>query len=492
MTSTAAGTAVTVVDLDRLTVSVPLPARAPNRLAALAAAGGTAAICLLIVWHISYKATQVPHRDLTIVYTVVVGAYIVSRFALSAVYRPPADRGGALPSVALIVPAFNESATVVRTIDACTALDYPLDRIEIVAVDDGSTDDTFHQMRAAADRYAPGRVRCLTLGANRGKRAAMAAGIRATTADVLVFVDSDSHPDRDAVRLLVQAFADERVGAVSGISFVRNARHNGLTRMQSARYFVSFQLLKAAESTLGAVSCCSGCFSAYRRSAVTPLLEDWESQRFLGRPCTYGDDRALTNRVLRSGWRSVYDCRAQAWTDAPTRYRTFFRQQLRWKKSWTREGFLLLTHLWRTRPLAFPFVLVATMAGLLSPFVMAANLARPLVAGQWPLLYVLGLYLVAMAYGLFHRALRDDRMWPFAVLGTFFYLAGSLQLVWAIARLRDTSWGTRAAGTRPTPAAVPATVAIDLTAPGTEPLAVLLPQEAEETLTVIDLRDPRR
>ena len=327
------------------------------------------------------------------------------------------------------------------------ALNYPADKVECVVVDDGSDDDTYDQMRAAAARYVPGRVRCITLGHNQGKRAAMAAGIRATTADVLVFVDSDSHPDPDGVRLLVQAFADQRVGAVSGITFVRNAHCNTLTRMQSARYFISFQLLKSAESMLGAVTCCSGCFSAYRRVAVTPLLHAWEHQRFLGAPCSYGDDRALTNRVIKHGWRTVYDSRAQAWTDVPARYAKFFRQQLRWKKSWARESLLLLGHIWRSRSIAFPSILIATVAGLLSPVIMIANLlGRTLISGVLPAVYLTGLYLVALNYGLFHRFWRDDRLWLYAILGTVFYLLASVQLAWALARIRDGSWGTRTPG----------------------------------------------
>jgi hyaluronan synthase len=184
---------------------------------------------------------------------------------------------------------------------------------------------------------------------------------------------------------------------------------------------------------------------------VAPLLDGWEHQRFLGTACTYGDDRALTNRVIKAGWQTVYDSRAEAWTDAPTEYRTFFRQQLRWKKSWAREGLILLAHIWRSRPLAFPSVLVATIAGLLSPVIMLVNLlGRPLLSGALPLVYVTGLYLVAMTYGLFHRAWREDHLWPYAVIGTFFYIAVSLQLVWAVARLRDGSWGTR--GAQPTAA----------------------------------------
>jgi hyaluronan synthase len=253
-------------------------------------------------------------------------------------------------------------------------------------------------------------------------------------------------PAANALRLIVQGFADRRVGAVAGITHVRNADTNALTRMQAARYYVSFSLLKSAESVIGAVSCCPGCFAAYRREAILPLLAAWEHQKFLGVECTYGDDRALTNRILKAGWRSIYDARAEAWTDAPDEYGKFFRQQLRWKKSWSREGPILLSHIWRSRPLAFPAVLVSTLAGLVSPFILIDNLVvHPLRTGIAPVLYVVALYLVSMAYGMLHRSQRRDSNWVWAIAGTFFYVAFSFQLVWAILRLRDGSWGTRAA-----------------------------------------------
>jgi hyaluronan synthase len=337
----------------------------------------------LIAWHVVRKTTQLHLDTPTAVYTVVISSYVLSRFVLAAFYRSP-KHAGLEPACAVIVPAYNEGEAVARTIHALMALDYPADKLEVVVVNDGSTDDTWGHMSLAAGTYPdlrlgpchdscgadcpPGqcdycdwrfhdaprsRIRCIDLGSNQGKRAAMAAGIRATSAEILVFVDSDSVPARCGVRRLVQGFANPRVGAISGLTYVRNATANMLTRMQAARYYVSFQLLKAAESTLGAVACCSGCFAAYRRSAVVGLLDRWEHQRFLGVECTYGDDRALTNMVLRSGWVTRYDARAEAWTDAPDRYRKFFKQQLRWKKSWAREGPILLSHVWRTRTRAW-------------------------------------------------------------------------------------------------------------------------------------------
>lgn len=417
-------------------------------LARAGAVVGITLVCGTIVWHIWHRGYLEKWGGPGVLYTLAITSYLLSRFILAAVYRPP-TRHGLEPTLAVIVPAYNEGRAIARTVHACMAADYPAERREVICIDDGSRDDTWFHLTVAAEQY-DGQVRCIRLPENRGKRVAMATAVRTTTAEVLVFVDSDSMPSPQALRLIVQGFSDPKVGAISGITHARNATRNILTRMQATRYFVSFQLLKAAESVLGAVACCSGCFAAYRRTAVMEVLADWEQQRFLGVACTYGDDRALTNKILRRGWTSRYDAQAEAWTEVPERFGMFFRQQLRWKKSWVREGPILLSHLWRTRPIAFASFLLATLSGLLSPLVLVWNMAvGPGLTGSSPIFYLLALYLVSMAYALLHRAFRDDGLWKYSILATFFYIGFALQILWAIARIRDGRWGTRGTTTVP-------------------------------------------
>ena len=86
--------------------------------------------------------------------------------------------------------------------------------------------------------------------------------------------------------------------------------------MQAVRYFVAFKVVKAAESVFSAVTCCSGCFSAYRREAIMPHLDWWEHQTFLGAESTFGDDRSLTNCVLRD-WKVRYEAKAVSHTIVP-------------------------------------------------------------------------------------------------------------------------------------------------------------------------------
>ncbi len=223
----------------------------------LAAAATAAAVSGLLIWHVTMRLRTLGFENLGSYYTLLITIYVFSRFVLAAIYTPPRD-AGIVPSVSIAVPAYNEGAAVARTIHSCMGLDYPPEKLEMVVVNDGSTDDTWLHMTRAARQYAPGRVKCVDLGGNQGKRAAMAEGIRQTSAEILVFVDSDSMPAPGAVRKLVQGFANPKVGSISGLTYVRNATTNTLTRMQAARYFISFQLLKTGESIVGAVSCCSG------------------------------------------------------------------------------------------------------------------------------------------------------------------------------------------------------------------------------------------
>src|SRR4051794_14498955 len=380
-------------------------------------------------------------------YGIAVSAYLVSRFLLSLPYRAPGD-AGLQPRVAIVMPAFNEEAAIARSLRSLLALDYPADKLEIVAVDDGSTDRTLAELRAV-EAEAAGRIRVVAFARNRGKRAAMAEGVRSTAAEIIAFVDSDSTLDPDALTKLVQGFADERVGAMCGHADVLNVHQTWLTKMQAVRYYVAFRVCKAAESVFGAVTCCSGCFSAYRRVAIMPRLAWWEDQRFLGRPSTFGDDRSLTNCVLRD-WRVVYHADAVASTIVPDSFRQFMKQQTRWKRSWTRESLLVARFMWRKHPLASLAVYVGMVLPLLAPVTALRAIAfHPLFAGHTaPFVYLVGVYSMALVYSLYYAVRRRDysALWLFGVAFVFFYLAFLIwQTYYAILTARRSSWGTRPA-----------------------------------------------
>jgi hyaluronan synthase len=419
-----------------------------GRLLALAlralAVGYLLAIAAAIV---AYKAAFI--RVVTVdpffaVYGLLVCTYILSRFVISLFYRPGRYRG-IEPSVAIVMPAFNEQEAIAHSIRSLLRVAYPRQELEIVVVDDGSTDGTL----AEIERMAEGepQVQVISFPENRGKRAAMAAGIRATRAEVIAFVDSDSSLEPEALAVLVQAFADPTVGAACGHADVGNVDESLLSRMQAVRYFVAFRVIKAAESVFSAVTCCSGCFAAYRREAILPNLAAWEHQRFLGRPATFGDDRSLTNFVLRD-WRVVYESRAVSHTIVPATFRKFLVQQVRWKRSWTRESLIVGGFIWRKHPIMALSTYAGIVLPLLAPIAAGRALAwRPLIedAGA-PILYLLGIYAMALLYGLYYAARHSsyDTLWVFGVLFVFFYLAFLVwQTYYAVVTANRSSWGTR-------------------------------------------------
>ena len=379
------------------------------------------------------------------IYGLVVCGYILSRFAISLRYRSGGYRG-IEPAVAIVMPAFNEEAAVADSIRSLLRVSYSRTKLEIVVVDDGSTDGTRSEIERVAG--AEPRVQVISFPHNRGKRAAMAAGIRATSAEIVAFVDSDSMLEPDALLLLVQGFADPDVGAVCGHAGVANVRESLVSRMQAVRYFVAFRVIKAAESVFGAVTCCSGCFAAYRREAILPHLEAWEHQRFLGSPATFGDDRSLTNYVLRD-WRVVYEARAVSHTIVPATVRRFLVQQVRWKRSWTRESLIVARFIWRKHPV----MALSLYAGIVLPLVApdrrgAGARVAPARARRaaLPVLYLLGIYAMALVYGLYYAARHStyDTLWVFGVLFVFFYLAFLVwQTYYAVATARRSAWGTR-------------------------------------------------
>jgi hyaluronan synthase len=272
----------------------------------------------------------------------------------------------------------------------------------------------------------------------------MAAGARAARGEVLVYVDSDSFVRRDTISQLVQGFADPVVGAVCGHAQVQNANRNFLTRMQEVRYYVAFRVVKAAESLFGAVACCSGCLAAYRRRYVMPILDAWLNQCFLGTPATFGDDRSLTNFMLRR-YRVIYNSKAICSTLVPETFRQFFKQQLRWKKSWVRETFIAGHFMWRRHPAAAFFFYLGGIFPLISPVVAFNALVLPPLSGEaFSLLYVYGATLMSALYGLYYLGRMRSGLWVYGVAFSFFYM---FILVWqtyyALLTVRRNHWGTR-------------------------------------------------
>lgn len=406
-----------------------------------------AVIGVLLVGVLFVKAVTVQEFDqqpFWAIYSIVVTSYILSRFLLAWFYRPrpPALADADLPSVTIVVPAMNEEEVIATTLRRCLEVDYPAHLLQVIAIDDCSTDRTLAVMRSVQAEHP--ELEIVPFEVNRGKRHGMAAGIERARGDILVFIDSDSMIEPDGLRTLVRYFADEKVGAVAGHTDVYNASTNLLTKMQAVRYFVAFRVYKSAEALFDSVTCCSGCFSGYRRSAVEPVLQRWLGQTFLGSVSSYGDDRSLTNFLLRD-WKILYAPDAQAYTVVPDSLRKFLRQQLRWKKSWIRESLRAASFMWRKHPIMSVSFYLSILLPLLAPqVVLRALVIQPFYLHAWPYWYLGGVLAMALLYGLYFRLHRREQLWVYGVFFALFYTGVLVwQLPWAIATLRDSRWGTR-------------------------------------------------
>ena len=270
------------------------------------------------------------------------------RLYLVCRYRPaPACLDAQLPVCTVVVPAYNEGQQVLATLKSLAANDYPPEKLKIIAVDDGSADDTWHWIQSAK-RELTGRILTIKLPVNRGKRHALYAGFQKSIGEVLVTVDSDSVVDRQTLRQLVSPFVqNQRVGAVAGNVRVLN-RHKGIIpRMLDVIFVFSFDFMRASQSMVDTVMCTPGALSAYRRSVVMNVLEEWLGQTFFGKPANIGEDRAMTNLILREGHFVRFQQNAIVYTNVPVGYNNLCRMFLRWARSNIRESIVMSCFIFR-------------------------------------------------------------------------------------------------------------------------------------------------
>ena len=373
---------------------------------------------------------------------------LVFRTALWFYYRPFASASkDSAPLLTVIIPAFNEGAMVAHTIDSVAAADYPRDRLEIFVVDDGSRDDTWEHIERAAQRH-PDIVTTLRFPQNRGKRAALAAGFRRARGKIVVTIDSDCAIESTALLAIAGPFREDKVGAVAGKVSVYNRRKGLIPRMLHVRFTLSFDMLRAVQSTYRTVYCCPGALSAYRLSVVRRVLERWESQSFLGAPSTYGEDRSMTNFILDARYDTVYQRSAVVHTLVPETYRKLCKMYLRWDRSYIREELRFALILWK-RP--FKSMLVSlidtTITNLRFPvgYTILALLVTLTISHPHTFLRMLvAIGVMASFYMLYY--LRSERSWDI-VYGILYAYFSFFALFWifpyALLTMRSRAWMTR-------------------------------------------------
>ncbi|MFC0541598.1 glycosyltransferase family 2 protein [Kutzneria chonburiensis] len=397
-------------------------------------------------------------RWVFLAYLLLVGSYLILQtvFAERAHRRTTPSRSSTLPTVDVVIPCYNEDpAELAACLDSIARQDYA-GEIRVHVVDDGSPNRAELEPVYQKFRRRKGN-RVILLPANMGKRHAQAQAIVDSDGEVVISVDSDTEIDPDGVRRLVAALDDPTVGAAMGEMRAANASVNWLTRIIDRRYWYACNQERAAQSLFGSVLCCSGPFSAYRRSVLERTLDDYLNQTFRNRPSTHGEDRHLTNLVLGTGMRTVYVGAARAATVVPERLKPFLRQQLRWNRCVYRDMAAILPRL----PARGFYLVLDAVVQLLAPALLAATLVLLTVRGFSGFgYYGSGLALVALghcAYGVWRT--RSLGFLSFALYGLMHVVLLIPVRVHALLTLSDDRWGQRA--TAPPRAFVPSRPPLD-------------------------------
>lgn len=382
-------------------------------------------------------------------FTLVYLAFQVVRTVLWWRYKPYPLSSGPLPRVTVIVPAYNEGAMVEKALYSAAASDYPADRLEIICIDDGSKDDTWTYIERARQRH-PDLIKAIRFPKNRGKKEGLYTGFTQGAGEFFVTIDSDSIISPDTLKqVIAPMLQDPGIGAVAGNVKVYNRARCLLARMLAVRFVLAFDFLRASQSLYGAVTCTPGALSAYRREAIIHILEKWRAQTFLGGPANIGEDRALTNFVMRQGFYITYQRSAVTHTTVPETYRGLCRMYLRWDRSNFRESWVQISFIfsnYRTRdrllpiidffitqiefPLTYLFLGLLFVSFFIYPFVMVKFFA--------------GLGIITMVYMFYYIYQERDLEFVYGILYSYFafFFLNWVQ-PYAFITLRNDRWLTR-------------------------------------------------
>jgi cellulose synthase/poly-beta-1,6-N-acetylglucosamine synthase-like glycosyltransferase/spore germination protein YaaH/peptidoglycan/xylan/chitin deacetylase (PgdA/CDA1 family) len=314
-------------------------------------------------------------------------ALIIGLLALIEKLRPsPLEHPEYQPEVSVLVPAYNEESVILDTVRSALASRYS--KLQVLVIDDGSTDRTAELVRT--NFGSEPRVHLL-LQPNRGKPAALNHGLAEALGEVVVSIDADTIVDPDAIPRLIRHFADPKVGAVAGNVKVIN-RNRWLTRWQALEYITSQNLEKRAFDLLNCIPVVPGAAGAWRADLLR------SSGGFSGD--TVAEDTDLTLSIRRSGWKIQYDEDAIGRTEVPDTVETLIRQRFRWT-------FGTLQAVWKHRD-AIGKPRYGTLGWIAIPNIFLFQILLPLVSPVIDLLFLMSIALWGLAQ---LRIARLPQLW---------------------------------------------------------------------------------
>ncbi|HLC97353.1 MAG TPA: glycosyltransferase [Candidatus Nanoarchaeia archaeon] len=379
---------------------------------------------------------------LTRIYVVAATLFLLYRFVawFYADVNPPKKYVLSPEPYSIIIPVKDEDPTLFRKV-VDMAVQQNGEK-EVLIGDDGSKTAIKILLSKYPELYK--NVKVFRSEKNRGKKHTQVRLIERAKYDVIVEIDSDVVLENEkVVQSLITPLQDKMIAIIAGNVRLFNPRKTVLNRIQSMMYYCQNQIGSRSWGNLGFNPVASGQLLALRKSVFMPFVKEYLNKTFLGNPITFGEDRLMTNLLLRGGYRSVYVAVAKARTASCETWKKYFKQQVRWRRSGIRESFFLL---------AFsknPYLLALTFSRLVLPFVftvlLATSLLSSLLVGYWFYIFIIfGVLILVTIISDIPLLLENYRRLPDLLL---FALCNVLVLsplwLYALLTLDKTTWGTR-------------------------------------------------
>ena len=284
------------------------------------------------------------------------------------------------------------------------------------------------------------------------KRPALVLGIKKARNKIILLLDSDTILKKGALKKLIKPFKDKKVGGVTSTQMIINSRASITRKFAGWMEDIRFAISQRAQSSFGAVGCLPGRFIAFRRKLLFDCLDDFVNQKFLGQPCTSGDDRYFTSHVLKKGYKTILQATSVVYTNCPDTFSGFLKQQLRWARSSQRETLRALRWLYR-----YPYTMFAFITDIITPFfflIVEINIIYQLFlyGGRFINLFqfvfdiTFALFAMNLSIGLkqmHHFKLHPEDILLLPLYSLFMILIMTPLRIWGFITMANPSWHTR-------------------------------------------------
>jgi cellulose synthase/poly-beta-1,6-N-acetylglucosamine synthase-like glycosyltransferase len=364
--------------------------------------------------------------------TALMTAYLIRHyvFTLTVLRRTTKARGNVAvdakyePTVSILIPAHDEEKVIGRLLQRMTELTYPKDKLQIITIDDASSDRT----RQIAEEFSKRDSLIEVLHRDKktggkGKASAMNAGLKLSTGEIILCFDADYYPQREIVEKLVKKFADPTVGAVQGRPVVLNEAQNVVTRLVTLERIGGYRVDQEARDNLGLIPQFGGTVGGFRRSVLEKIGGFDESM--------LTEDTDLTFQVYLAGFKVHYVGDAECYEEAVDSWKAYWRQRHRWARGHMQVCFKHAPHVLRSKKLNIKekidgllllhvyFMHVLTLIAFFAGFSLILSVSSQLVNALW--------FFVPVS---FYSVVGNFA--PFFEIGIGAYLDGRTRIQWLI------------------------------------------------------------